>query len=165
MSIVLIGMPSCGKSTIGVLLAKRLGYRFIDTDLLIQEREGKLLHEIIEEKGNQGFLEIENEVNASIKDERAVISTGGSAVYGAEAMENLSDIGIIVYIHISFETMEKRLGDYKHRGIVMPEGYTLRDMYNERKIMYTKYANVVVVSDGDISTTLENIIKEIRPNG
>ena len=158
-------MPSCGKSTVGVLLAKKLGYRFIDTDLLIQEREGKLLHEIIEEKGNQGFLEIENQVNASIKDERAVISTGGSAVYGAEAMENLSDIGIIVYIHISFETMEKRLGDYKHRGIVMPEGYTLRDMYNERKIMYTKYANVVVVSDGDISTTLDNIMKEIRPNG
>lgn len=158
-------MPSCGKSTIGVLLAKKLGYRFIDTDLLIQEREGKLLHEIIEEKGRQGFLEIENEVNASIKDERAVISTGGSAVYGAEAMENLSDIGIIVYIHISFETMEKRLGDYSHRGIVMPEGYTLRDMYNERKIMYTKYANVVVVSDGDISTTLDNIMKKIRPNG
>ena len=158
-------MPSCGKSTIGVLLAKKLGYRFIDTDLLIQEREGKLLHEIIEEKGRQGFLEIENDVNASIKDERAVISTGGSAVYGAEAMENLGDIGIIVYIHISFETMEKRLGDYSHRGIVMPEGYTLRDMYNERKIMYTKYANVVVVSDGDISTTLDNIMKKIRPNG
>ena len=165
MSIVLIGMPSCGKSTIGVLLAKRLGYRFIDSDLLIQEREGKLLHEIIEEKGIEGFLEIENQVNASIKDERAVISTGGSAIYGAEAMENLADIGLIVYIHISFEDMEKRLGDYSHRGIVMPKGYTLRDMYNERKVMYSKYANVVVVSDGDISTTLENIMKEIRPNG
>lgn len=158
-------MPSCGKSTIGVLLAKKLGYRFIDSDLLIQEREGKLLHEIIEQKGIDEFLRIENEVNASIKDERAVISTGGSAIYGAEAMENLDDIGLIVYIHISFETMEKRLGDYSHRGIVMPEGYTLRQMYNERVIMYSRRANITVVSDGDIPTTLENIMKEIRPNG
>ena len=162
MSIVLIGMPSCGKSTVGVLLAKKLGYRFIDTDLLIQEREGMLLHEIIGKYGNEGFLKIENEVNASIKDERAVISTGGSAVYGAEAMENLSDIGLVVYIMISYETMEKRLGDYSHRGIVMPEGYTLRQMYNERAAMYYHYADITVVSDGDISKTLDSIMREIR---
>ena len=158
MSIVLIGMPSCGKSTVGVLLAKRLGMRFIDSDLLIQESEGKLLHDIIAECGNEGFLEIENRVNCSITDASAVISTGGSAVYGKEAMEHLSSIGVVVYIRISYDTMAARLGDYVHRGVVMPENYTLRQMYDERSALYEKYANITVDSCGDISRTLENLV-------
>ena len=113
MSIVLIGMPSCGKSTLGVLLAKRLGYRFIDSDLLIQEREGKLLHEIISEKGVWGFIDIENEVNSSISEEKAVIATGGSVIYGDEAMENLKRLGKVVYLKIPYEEMCRRLGDRK----------------------------------------------------
>jgi shikimate kinase len=158
MSVILIGMPSCGKSTLGVLLAKKLGYRFIDSDLLIQEREGMLLHDIIESKGIDGFLAIENEVNASITDTRAVISTGGSAVYGKEAMEHLRTLGSVVYLNISCDTMVSRLGDYVHRGVVLPEGYTLEDMYRERSVLYESYAEITVHTDsGDISTALEEI--------
>jgi shikimate kinase len=159
MSVILIGMPSCGKSTLGVLLAKRLGYRFIDTDLLIQEREGMLLHEIIEKKGIDEFLKIENEVNASVCDTRAVISTGGSAIYGKEAMESLSRIGKIVYLEISLDTMLDRLGDYTHRGVVIRDGHTLKDMYNERKPLYEAFADATVcVEHTDISTTLDHIL-------
>lgn len=158
MSVILIGMPSCGKSTLGVLLAKKLGYRFIDSDLLIQEKEGMLLHDIIEQKGIDGFLKVENEVNCSITDMLAVISTGGSAVYGKEAMEHLATLGKIVYLKISCQTMLERLGDYVHRGVVLPEGYTLEDMYNERSVLYERYADVVTeVCDGDITATLEQI--------
>lgn len=162
MSVILIGMPSCGKSTLGVLLAKKLGYRFIDSDLVIQEREGMLLHDIIEQKGIEEFLRIENEVNCSINDKNAVISTGGSAVYGREAMEHLGTLGKIVYLRISCETMLSRLGDYVHRGVVLPEGYTLEDMYAERSALYEKYADVVVdVYNGDFSSNLDEICKAV----
>ncbi len=162
MSIILIGMPSCGKSTLGVLLAKKLGYRFIDTDLLIQEREGMLLHEIIEKRGIDAFLDIENEVNSAVTDTKAVISTGGSAVYGEQAMESLSKLGKIVYLKISLETMLARLGDYSHRGVVIRDGYTLEDMYNEREKLYERYADAVVYPEfTDISTTLEQIIASV----
>ena len=136
MSVILIGMPSCGKSTVGVLLAKQLGYRFIDSDLLIQEREGKLLHDIIKEKGRAGFLDVEEATNCGIRATDAVISTGGSAVYGEAAMKHLATLGKIVYIRISLEEMQTRLGDYVHRGVVMPEGYTLADLYRERAPLY-----------------------------
>ena len=162
MSVILIGMPSCGKSTLGVLLAKKLGYRFIDSDLVIQEREGMFLHDIIEQKGIEEFLRIENEVNCSINDKNAVISTGGSAVYGREAMEHLGTLGKIVYLRISCETMLSRLGDYVHRGVVLPEGYTLEDMYAERSALYEKYADVVVdVYNGDFSSNLDEICKAV----
>ncbi len=162
MSVILIGMPSCGKSTLGVLLAKRLGYRFIDSDLLIQERESALLHDIIERDGQEGFLRIENEVNRSITDTRAVISTGGSAVYGAAAMEQLSTLGKVVYLKIGLDTMLSRLGDYVHRGVVLPEGYTLSDMYAERDKLYEKYADITVCVDGgDVSSSLEAICKAL----
>ena len=165
MSITLIGMPSCGKSTLGVLLAKKLGYRFIDSDLIIQEREDMLLHDIIEQKGTEGFLTIENSVNLSITDERAVISTGGSAVYGKEAMEHLATLGKIVYLYISYETMEKRLGDYVHRGVVLPDGYTLKDMYYERSKLYERYADITVdVEKSEISDSLEQIWRQIFAN-
>ncbi len=162
MSVTLIGMPSCGKSTLGVLLAKKLGYRFIDSDLLIQERESRLLHDIIEQEGIDGFLKIENEVNCGITEENAVISTGGSAVYGKEAMAHLASLGKIVYLKISLDTMLERLGDYVHRGVVLPEGYTLADMYEERSVLYEKYADVTVcVDNGHMSANIERICREI----
>ena len=162
MSVTLIGMPSCGKSTLGVLLAKRLGYRFIDSDLLIQERESALLHDIITRDGVEGFLKIENEVNLSITDTRAVISTGGSAVYGAEAMQHLSSLGTVVYLKISLDTMLTRLGDYVHRGVVLPNGCTLEDMYAERSKLYEKYADITVcVDQGDFSVAVERISQAI----
>ena len=161
MSIILIGMPSCGKSTLGVLLAKKLGMEFIDSDLLIQKKRQKLLHELIKEHGNDGFLEIESEVNCSISEQNAVIATGGSAVYSERAMRHFATIGKIVYIHISYEEMEARLGDFAHRGVVMPEGYTLRDLYNERAALYEKYAHVTVSGEGGMTRAIERISAEI----
>ena len=158
MSIVLIGLPSCGKSTIGVILAKRLGYNFIDSDLVIQEHSGMLLHDIIAERGNDGFLALENEVNCSINDENAVISTGGSAVYGEEAMAHFKSFATVVYLKISYRNMAKRLGDYTHRGVVMKDGHTLFDMYRERCALYEKYADIVIdEGNGKISHTISLI--------
>ncbi len=161
MSITLIGMPSCGKSTVGVLLAKQLGFSFIDSDLLIQAKEGRLLHNIITDEGIARFLEIEQEVNCSIHDTCAVISTGGSAVYGDKAMKHLGTLGKRIYIRITYGQMAKRLGDYRHRGIVMPEGYTLADMYRERAALYESYADITVDSGDNISDTVKQILKAI----
>ena len=158
MSITLIGMPSCGKSTVGVLLAKQLGYRFIDSDLLIQEREGRLLHDIIKAEGRETFLAIEEAVNCDICATDAVISTGGSAVYSEAAMKHLATLGRVVYVRISFEEMAARLGDDVHRGVVMPEGYTLLDLYRERAPLYEKYADIVVDGRENISETLGAIL-------
>ncbi len=144
LNIILVGMPSCGKSTVGVLLAKNLGFRFVDSDLLIQERTGKLLHEIISREGTDGFLQIEEAVNASIDLDRAVIATGGSAVYGRVGMEHLKQNGYVVYLKISYETLCRRLGDYVHRGVVLPQGYTLKDLYDERVRLYEQYADYTV---------------------
>lgn len=161
MSVTLIGMPSCGKSTVGVLLAKQLGFRFIDSDLLIQEREGKLLHDIIRERGQNGFLAVEAAVNCGISATDAVISTGGSAVYSDAAMKHLATLGKVVYIRISFEEMQVRLGDYVHRGVVVPDGYTLADLYRERAPLYEKYADIIVDGGVQISDTLHAILAEL----
>ena len=162
MSIVLIGMPSCGKSTLGVLLAKKLGYKFLDSDLLIQEREGRLLHEIIAEEGNEGFLKIENDVNREINEKKAIIATGGSVVYCDEAMEHLKTIGKVVYLRIPFEEMCRRLGDFSHRGVILRRGSTLGDMYAERAPLYEKYADVTVdVCNAQLSESLDEICNSL----
>lgn len=166
MSIVLIGMPSCGKSTLGVLLAKKLGYRFVDCDLLIQEREGKLLHEIIAERGNEGFIAIENEVNSSLTEKNAIIATGGSVVYGEEAMANLKTLGKVVYLQIPYEEMCRRLGDFSHRGVIIRKGTTLLDMYNERASLYEKYADITVdVCQAQLSDSLDKIAGKLASFG
>ena len=157
MSIILIGMPSCGKSTLGVLLAKKMGLEFIDSDLLIQKKHGKLLHELIEEHGNDAFLALEAEINSGLAATDAVIATGGSAVYSDSAMTHLATLGKIVYIHISYKEMEARLGDYAHRGVIMPAGYTLRDLYDERTALYERYADVTVSGEGGMSAAIERI--------
>ena len=143
-NIVLIGMPSCGKSTVGVVLAKALGYRFVDSDLVIQERTGKLLSEIIDEKGLETFNEIENEINASLDYHKAVIATGGSVIYGKEAMEHLQSIGQVVYIELPFETLCERIGDLTARGVSIKEGQTFRELYEERRPLYEKYADITI---------------------
>ena len=143
-NIVLIGMPGAGKSTVGVVLAKCLGYRFVDSDLVIQEKEGKLLHEIMEERGTDGFLAVENEINASLEAERSVIATGGSVIYGKEAMEHLGRIGTLVYLKLSCPAVEERLGDLNEWGVAVREGQTLRDLYEERIPYYEKYARIVI---------------------
>ena len=143
-NIILIGMPGSGKSTLGVLLAKSMNYRFVDTDLLIQEREGRLLCEIIEEEGMERFLEIEGEVNAGLSVERTVIAPGGSAIYHAKAMEHFSKIGTIVYLHVPVMELGNRLGDLKRRGVVLKEGQSLESLFEERRVYYERYADVTV---------------------
>jgi shikimate kinase len=159
-NIVLIGMPGVGKSTVGVVLAKVLGYQFVDADLLIQEHTGQLLHEIIEEKGTDGFIRIENEVNSSIEAQHAIIATGGSVVYGTEAMEHLGKIGTILYLKLPYGELEKRLSDIKGRGVVLKEGQTLRDLYEERVPLYEKYADVTVDETGlNVEQTIDRIME------
>ena len=148
-NIVLIGMPGVGKSTVGVILAKVLGYQFVDADLVIQQQEGKLLCEIIEEVGTEGFIEVENRINASLNVTHSIIATGGSVVYGKEAMEHLQSIGRVVYLKVSYETLEKRLADIKGRGVVLKEGQDLKALFEERSPLYEKQADIEI-SEGTL---------------
>ena len=151
-------MPGAGKSSVGVILAKVLGYEFIDTDLVIQHREKRLLREIIADEGNEGFLAIENEVNATLKADKSVIAPGGSAIYGKEAMEHFKEIGTIVYLKLSYE----RLGNLKGRGVVLKEGQTLKDLYDERSKLYEQYAEITVDESGrDIQGTILALREQI----
>ncbi|SFB10978.1 shikimate kinase [Acetitomaculum ruminis DSM 5522] len=157
-NIVLIGMPGVGKSTAGVVLAKLIGYNFIDTDLLIQEREHRLLSEIIANDGIDAFLRIEGEVNSAIETDNSIISTGGSVVYVEKAMEHLRKIGKIVYLKLSYETLESRLSNIEGRGVVLRKGQTLRDLYEERTKLYEKYAHYIVDEEGlDVEETIKKI--------
>ena len=154
-------MPGVGKSTAGVILAKVLGYQFVDVDLLIQRGENRLLSRIIEEDGVDGFIEIENRVNSGLVAEESVISTGGSVVYGTEAMKHLSDIGIIVYLKLPFEVLERRLNDIAGRGVLLREGQTLKDLYEERTPLYEKYAHITIDETGlGIEETVRRIGEE-----
>lgn len=158
-NIVLIGMPASGKSTVGVILAKLLGYDFIDADLLIQRREGRLLSEIIRDEGLDGFLAIENDVCRCINASRAVIATGGSAVYGEEAMRHLDEIGWIVWLNADFETIRGRLSDIRGRGVVLRDGQTLEALYEERAVLYRRWADLTVNED---SQGLEATVEAVR---
>ena len=166
-NITLIGMPGAGKSTLGVVLAKRLGYRFVDTDLLIQEGTDKLLCELIAEHGTEGFKKIENDMLAGIECERHIIATGGSAVYGDEAMRHLRALGPVVFIDITPAEMRRRLGpDLAARGVVMKEGFTLQDLYDERHPLYERYADIVVdTSDVDTRTAVEMVERALVERG
>ncbi len=146
-NIILVGMPGAGKSTLGVLLSKKIGYGFIDSDSVIVAREGKLLSELIEELGNEGFLDVEAKVNSAICASRCVISTGGSAIYRGDAIEKMKRNGIVVYLKLSYEEICRRLGDLKTRGVVLKEGFTFRDLYEERVPLYEKYADYTVELD------------------
>ncbi len=158
-NIILIGMPSCGKSTIGVLLAKSLGYRFLDSDILLQEKEGKQLHQLLDEHGLDGFLQLENQLNASLTLQNTVLATGGSAIYGKEAMEHLRSLGTVIYLKIDLPTLQKRLGDYTHRGVAMKKNDTLADLYDERLPLYEKYADITIEEKD--STSMGDILQQI----
>lgn len=147
-NLILTGMPGAGKSTVGVVLAKRMGYRFVDSDLVIQEQTGMLLHQIIEARGLDAFLQLENDVNASLELEQSVIATGGSVIYGAEAMEHLKQIGTVIYLRLSYEEIEARLGDLHERGVALRQGQTLADLYAQRIPYYERYADITVDCEG-----------------
>jgi len=162
-NIILIGMPGSGKSSLGVVLAKKIGFGFIDSDLVIQEREGMTLERIIEKHGDAGFIQIENEVNCSISPHHTVIATGGSAVYGKEAMEHLRQIGTVIYLKLDYADISRRLSDIKGRGVVLKDGQTLKDLYDERVVLYEKYADITIAEDGlNVEQTIEKIVAQIQ---
>ena len=165
-NITLIGMPGSGKSTVGVVLAKRLGRRFVDSDLVLQDRHGKLLHELITEYGVEGFWQIESDVNASLDLENSIIATGGSACYEPEGMQHLREISTVVYLKLPYEEVEKRLGDLNARGVTLQLGQTLRDLYDERTPLYEKYADIVVdEEDKDLEGSLQVVLEALKNRG
>lgn len=157
-NIILIGMPGAGKSTVGVVLAKKLGYAFVDADLVIQSREGKLLHEIIAERGVEGFWRVEESVGESMEARRTVIATGGSAVYGPKAMAHYKQIGTVVYLSLPLNEIRERLGDLNERGVTLQEGQDLAGLYEERVPLYEGYADYTVACEG---LSIREIVKKI----
>ena len=157
-NIVLIGMPGAGKSTIGVILAKALLYSFTDTDLTIQSRYNMSLCEILERKGTEKFLQIENDVIKDCEFKSSVIATGGSAVYGEEAMEKLRENGTVVYLRLPVSELEKRLSNIHTRGVAMNKGETIADLFEKRRPLYEKYADITLDCAG---LTAEECVEEI----
>jgi shikimate kinase len=157
-NIILIGMPASGKSTVGVILAKILGYNFVDADIVIQEKEGRKLSEIIETEGIDGFIEVENRLNAGIEAQKTVIATGGSVVYGKEAMDHYKNIGRVVYLKVDMDNLTKRLRDVKQRGVVMRDGQSLISLYNERTVLYDRYADITV---DEKDHSMEEVVADI----
>ena len=162
-NIVLIGMPGAGKSTVGVLLAKTLGYAFLDTDLVIQEREGRLLQDLVDELGVEAFLDREAAAICSVDCDRTVIATGGSVVCRDGAMEHLRELGRIVYLQLPLEELERRLHNISTRGIAMAPGETLAHIYDYRAPLYRKYADLTVAVDRQtLEETVEQVLNALR---
>lgn len=157
-NIILIGMPAAGKSTVGVILAKMLGYCFIDTDLLIQSREGRRLRGILADRGIDGFLAIEEDVCLGIRTDRCVIATGGSVVYSDAAMAHFKTLGRVIYLQVDFGPLSARLQDMQGRGVVLRPGQTLAELFDERAALYEQYADLTVPEG---SSTLEETVGNI----
>ena len=144
-NIILTGMPSCGKSTLGRMLAKELGYAFLDTDDVIIQRNGCPLKDILDNEGLDGFIRREEEAVCSVTAERTVIATGGSVVYSPKAMAHLKSLGRVVYLCLDYKEVERRLGDLHERGVAIAPGKTLRDLFDERTPLYEKYADIAIL--------------------
>ncbi|MCI8414485.1 MAG: shikimate kinase [Ruminiclostridium sp.] len=162
-NLILIGMPGAGKSTLGVLLAKALGLDFVDTDLLIQAQEGKLLRELIAQLGSDGFLALEGRTCAALTLEHSVVATGGSVVYEPEAMAHLKSLGTIVYLALDYPSLERRLDNLTRRGVVLQPGQTLKTLYDERVPLYRRYADLTVdCGGGDIEHSLAQVLEALE---
>ncbi len=162
MNIVLIGMPGCGKSTVGVVLAKVMGMHFCDTDIVLQQREGRRLQDIINSDGNDAFLACESAALCELDVQDTVIATGGSAIYSDAAMRALKRGGVVVYLKVSEGEIERRLADFAARGVAIKDGMTVADLYNERIPLYEKYADITVDGDGaDIPRVVGKIAEEL----
>jgi shikimate kinase len=147
-SVVLIGMPGAGKSTVGVLVAKRLGLVFVDTDLLVQERAGRRLQQILDEQGYQAVRRLEEDAALGLGATDAVIATGGSVVYSARAMRHLAGLGVVVHLKAGLGVLAARIDDYDRRGIANPAGLGLEEIFRERAPLYERCADAVVEVDG-----------------
>lgn len=162
-NIILIGMPGSGKTTLGTELSEKLGYGYIDSDSVIVAREGKRLNEIIAEVGREAFLDIEAKVNSELCADRCVIATGGSVIYRDTAMQKLKQLGKIVYLQLPYEVIKRRLGDLKKRGVALKDGFTLKDLYDERTPLYEKYADVIIPLNGQsIAQAVEKIVEILQ---
>ena len=160
-NIVLIGMPGAGKSTIGVILAKSLLFDFCDTDLSIQKETGESLCDTISRIGIEGFIKLEEAVICNQRFENSVVATGGSAVYGENAMAKLKENGTVVYLKVSPEELQSRIKNIHTRGIAMKEGTTISELYSERAPLYEKYADITVECDGKTpEECVDLIVKE-----
>ena len=164
-NVVLIGMPGSGKSTVGVLLAKALGYDFLDIDLVIQHREGELLQHILDTRGTAAFLEAEEAAVRSVQCERTVVAPGGSAICRPGAAEHLRSLGPVVYLKVSLDNLHKRIQNMSSRGIAMEPGQTLADVMAYRTPLYEKYADIVVeCRDGmSLPETVQLVLAQLRP--
>jgi shikimate kinase len=162
-NLILIGMPASGKSTVGVLAAKALGLDFVDTDLLLQKQEGRRLHQILVQVGPDGFLALEDRLLAALSVAETVVSTGGSAVYHRAGMDQLKRLGPVVWIDVPYPEIERRLGDIATRGVVLAPGQTLRDLYDERRPLYERWADHRLESGReDLETTVGNLVRLFR---
>lgn len=157
-NLTLIGMPGAGKSTVGVLLAKTLGYGFLDTDIVLQQKEGALLQEILDARGAEGFLDLEESVLQTLNCTHTVIAPGGSAVCRADAMERLRQLGPVVYLRLPCAVLEERLANIQTRGVVMAPGETIADLYNARAPLCERYADHTVDAGNQ---TPEETVREI----
>lgn len=166
LNLILIGMPGAGKSTLGVILAKTLGMHFVDVDIRIQETEGTLLQNIINEKGNDYFKMLEEKVLCEISAENTVISTGGSAIYYPKAMQYLKENGIVVYIDVELDEIERRLDNISTRGITLEKGQTIKDLYDIRVPLYEKYADMTLKSEGmTVEESVSALVKALKVSG
>ena len=164
-NITLIGMPGAGKSTIGVILAKSLLCDFTDTDLIIQKKTGKSLCQLLEERGTEGFLQLENDIIFEESFSNSVIATGGSAVYGKEAMAKLKAESTVIFLDVAVNELEKRLSNIKTRGVAMKKGTTIKDLYNERLPYYQKYADVTLDCTGlSAEDCVDRIVEILKEN-
>ncbi|MBR6172993.1 MAG: shikimate kinase [Eubacterium sp.] len=162
-NIILIGMPASGKSTVGVILAKVLGMDFLDTDIVIQQREGSRLNELIAKYGIDEFLRKEEQAILSVEAENTVIATGGSAVYSDAAMKHLASGSKVVYLRVLLDELEKRLNDIKDRGVVIRPDESIEEMYEKRSKLYEKYADIIVMENGEsIEDTVRAVKEEIN---
>lgn len=162
-NVVLIGMPACGKSTIGVVLAKVMGKDFVDTDITIQHVEGRPLQQIIDENGNDYFKKVEEQVLSSFCEENCIVATGGSAVYYDRAMEHLKENGVVVYLKVSLEGIESRLHNLATRGVTLRPGQTIADLYEERIPYYEKHSDICVETENmDIWEAAEYIVHQLK---
>lgn len=161
-NIVLIGMPGCGKSTVGVLLAKALQMDFVDTDIVLQQQQGKKLQEIIDQVGNDAFLKLEEDCVCGLECDQTVVATGGSVVYGKDAMRCLHENGLVVYIRLPYEEIERRLSNLATRGVTLKKGQTLRNLYDERIPLYEAEADYTFEpEESDVQETVLDLAQRL----